>query len=285
MRGVRVVRDLVGLGWRHELACDIFENLDRIDVVEVVAEGWLSGSRRQQRALETLGTQVPVLLHGVSLGMASSAPVERRRLDRMARLVEAVQPVGWSEHLAFVRGGGIEIGHLAAPPRTHEVIGGTVSNVLAAAKVIGQAPVLENVATLIDPPGSEMGEADWLCAALAATDCDMLLDLHNLHVNAANHGFDARDAIWRLPAERIAVVHLAGGSTLGPMLLDDHLHQVPDVVFELLALVAERVPRPLTVIVERDGVYPPFSVLAGELDRARRALEAGRLRRHHDHRL
>jgi uncharacterized protein len=280
-----IVRDLVGLGWRPELAGDILQNLDRIDVVEVVAESWLRASAREQRALRTLGTQVPVLLHGVSLGLASSAPVERRRLDRFARLCDAVRPVSWSEHLAFVRGGGVEIGHLAAPPRTVEVIDGTARNVAAATRVIGEAPLLENVATLIDPPGSELGEAEWLSAVLAATGSDLLLDLHNLHVNAANHGFDARDAMSRLPLDRIAMVHLAGGSQMGPRLLDDHLHEVPEVVFDLLALVAERTPRPLTAIIERDGAYPPFPVLAGEIDVARRAIEAGRMRRHHDHRL
>jgi uncharacterized protein (UPF0276 family) len=279
------MRDLVGLGWRPELAGDILENLDRVDVVEVLAEGWLGSSRRKQRALQTLGTQVPVLLHGVSLGLASAAPVEPRRLDRFARLVDAVQPVSWSEHLAFVRGGGIEIGHLAAPPRTKEVVESTARNVLAAQERIGSAPLLENVASLIEPPGSDLGEVEWLCAAVEATGCELLLDLHNLYANAVNHGFDARDAIRSLPADRIGAVHLAGGSTIGPRLLDDHLHAVPEAVFELLALVAELAPRPLTVIVERDGAYPPFSVLAGELDRARRAVEAGRTRRNHDHRL
>ena len=279
------MRDLVGLGWRPELAGDILDNLEQIDVVEVVAESWLRAPRREQRALRTLGTQVPVFLHGVSLGLASCAPVERSRLDQFARLVDAVRPVSWSEHLAFVRSGGIEIGHLVAPPRTAEVVAGTARNVAAAARVIGELPLLENVATLIDPPGSELGEGEWLCAAVEATGCDLLLDLHNLYANAANHGFDARETICRLPLDRIGAVHLAGGSLMGPRLLDDHLHEVPGAVFDLLSVVAEHAPRPITAIIERDGAYPPFPVLAGELDRARRAIEAGRMRRHPDHRL
>jgi uncharacterized protein (UPF0276 family) len=257
--------------------------------VEVIAEGWLQASRREQGALRTLGAQVPLLLHGVSLGLASAAPVAPARLDAFARLVEAARPVAWSEHLAFVRGGSIEIGHLAAPPRTREVVEGTARNVAAAARVIGARPLLENVATLIDPPGSQLDEATWLLEILAAVPCPLLLDLHNLHANAVNFGFQARDLIARLPPDRIEGVHLAGGRWVGRegerRLLDDHLDEVPEVVFDLLALVAERASRPLTVVIERDGAYPPFSVLAGELDRARRALEEGRRRRLHDHRL
>ena len=112
------VRDLFGLGWRPELAAGILSSLDRIDVVEVIADDHFDATRRDLRALRTLASQVPVVLHGVGLGLASCAPADTRRLDGMARVAEAVRPAFWSEHLAFVRGGGREIGHLAAPPRT-----------------------------------------------------------------------------------------------------------------------------------------------------------------------
>jgi len=122
-------RDRVGLGWRRELAAGIVANLDRVDVVEVIADDYFDAGRRALRALRTLTRQVPVALHGVGLGLASAAPVETRRLERLARVVDAVEPEAWSEHLAFVRGGGVEIGHLAAPPRnTTTVEGATVGS-------------------------------------------------------------------------------------------------------------------------------------------------------------
>jgi uncharacterized protein (UPF0276 family) len=277
-------RDLFGLGWRPELAAGILANLDRIDVVEVIADDHFEAPRSGLRALATLGAQVPVVLHGVSLGLASAAPVDERRLAGMARVVEAVRPRCWSEHLAFVRGGGVEIGHLAAPPRTEATVAGATRNLERAARVVGARPLVENVATLMDPPGSRLDEPAWLGAVLAASGCDLLLDLHNLHANAVNFGHDARAMLARIPAERIAAVHLAGGrrirSTGGTRLLDDHLHDVPDVVHDLLVEVGARAPRPLTVIYERDGRYPPIGRLLDELDRARAALAAGRARRH-----
>ena len=134
--------DRFGIGWRPELAAGILSNLHDIDVVEVIAEDYLSVPRAKLRALRTLSNQVPVVVHGVSLGMASAVPVEAKRLDSIARLVESTRPESWSEHLAFVRGGGYEIGHLAAPPRTAATIEGAARNFASARQVVGALPAV-----------------------------------------------------------------------------------------------------------------------------------------------
>ena len=273
------VTDRVGLGWRPELAAGMLLHLDRIDIVEVIADDYFDASRAHVSALRTLAKQVPLMLHGVGLGLASTLPADPGRLDAMGRIVERVQPECWSEHLAFVRAGGREIGHLAAPPRTRATIEGAAENVARARRVVGAPPLLENVATLIDPPGSDQDEPTWIAEVVEALDVELLLDLHNLHANAVNFGFDARAALARLPLHRVAVVHLAGGRFIG-RLLDDHRHDVPDEVFELLALLAASTSRPLTVVLERDGNYPPIERLLDELERARAALACGRARRY-----
>jgi hypothetical protein len=207
--------------------------------------------------------------------------VDAHRLDGLARVIGAVEPEAWSEHLAFVRGGGLEIGHLAAPPRCEATLAGLAANVARARAVVGAAPALENVATLIEPPGSDRDEPAWLADALAATGSELLLDLHNLHANALNFGFDARAGLARLPLSRVRLVHLAGGSWIAARngqrrLLDDHRHDVPEPVFALLRDVAARTRQPLTVIVERDGDDPSLTRLLAEVDRARAALASGR---------
>ncbi|MGH8524809.1 MAG: multinuclear nonheme iron-dependent oxidase, partial [Gammaproteobacteria bacterium] len=93
-------RDRVGLGWRPKIAAGILSNLDRIDVVEVIADDFFDAPRRERRALRTLAAQTPIALHGVSLGLASSVAVDKKRLDKVARLCDEVAPVSWSEHLA-----------------------------------------------------------------------------------------------------------------------------------------------------------------------------------------
>src|SRR5438093_11781156 len=109
------MNDRFGLGWRTELAAVILSNLNRIDVVEVIADDYFDAPRSKRRALKTLAIQVPVALHGVSLGLASSVSVEATRLEQTARLVEEIKPEFWSEHLDFVRCVGMEIGYSARP--------------------------------------------------------------------------------------------------------------------------------------------------------------------------
>ena len=277
--------DRFGIGWRPELAADILANRDRIDLVEaVVDDAHVDGARL--RSLRALARQMPTTVHGVSLGLASTLPAERRRLERMARIVDAVRPEYWSEHLAFVRAGGIELGHLAQPPRTEATIAGAVRNLAAATRAAAARPLVENVATLVDPPGSRIDEAAWVSTIADASGCDLLLDLQNVHTNATNLGLDALAYVQRVPAHRIRAIHLAGGRSISDgedpgapaRILDDHLHDVPDDVYALLEAVAARAPRPLDVIIERDGAYPPFPDLLAQLDRARAAVARGRRR-------
>ena len=277
------VRDRFGLGWRAKLALGILSNLDRIDIVEVIADDYFRASHRERRALRTLAAQTPVTLHGVSLGMASSVPVDTKRLDQIARLCDEVEPVSWSEHLAFVRGGGIEIGHLAAPPRSAATVSGAIANLRRAREIVGLSPQMENVATLIDPPASDRDEATWVSQIILNSESDLLLDLHNLHANSVNFNFDPIDYISHIPPGRISAIHLAGGKWIGRpnarRLLDDHLHDVPGPVYQLLEEVGARATRPLTVILERDGNFPPVEWLLEQLDLARRAVARGRARR------
>jgi uncharacterized protein (UPF0276 family) len=275
-------RDRVGIGWRPEIAAALARRRDEIDLVEVIAENFMD--RRGSAALRALSAEVPVVLHGVSLGLASAHPVDERRLARLARLVEASRLPVWSEHLAFVRAGGCEIGHLAAPPRTAATIEGTLRNLARARVLVGTAPVLENIATLVVPPASTMDECAWVSAIAARTDAALLLDLHNLYANAVNFGADPRAMLHAMPLVRVRMVHLSGGVWIGghagerERLLDDHLHDVPQTVYDLLAELAAHVTGPLDVIIERDGRYPPIDDLLAQVRAARAALARGRAR-------
>jgi len=276
--------DRVGLGWRGELAAAMLDRLAELDVIEVIAEDWMHASRREAGALAALAASCPLILHGVALGLASCEAVDRRRLERLARLLDRVRPQAWSEHLAFVRAGGVEIGHLAAPPRTPATIEGARANIALACRVVGSTPCLENIATLIDPPASTLGEGEWTRALLEAAGVPMLLDLHNLYANALNFGVAPEALLAQMPLERVSLVHLSGGRWIGASdgtrrLLDDHLHDVPRALYRLLEALAFAAPQPLTVVIERDGNYPAFDVLRAQMQLARDALARGRAAR------
>ena len=277
--------DRFGLGWRAELAAGIFANLDQIDVVEVIADDHFHASARRLRALRTLAAEVPISLHGVAMGLASTNPVGQARLDQMARLVGALEPESWSEHLAFVRAGSIEIGHLAAPPRTPQSVAGAIANLERAKRSIGMAPHMENIATLIAPPASTLEEADWITRIVDGADVPMLLDLHNLYANAVNFGIEPSALLLRMPLQRVHTVHISGGHWVAEpgsarparmRLLDDHVHDVPQEVYALLKLLAQCAPHDLTLFLERDGNYPSFDHLLEQLTLARGAVLAGR---------
>lgn len=281
---VNTTRDRIGIGWRPDLAAGIFEHLGEIDVVEVIADDFYDAPKREVRALKTLASQIPVTLHGVGMGLASTSPAERNILEKMSRLAEQVEAEFWSEHLAFVRGGGLEIGHLAAPPRTASTIEGAAENLWLASKAVGRKPLMENIATLLDPPASTHSEPAWVSGILRAGDCDLLLDLHNLYANGLNHGYDPYEFLRQIPASRIKGIHIAGGKFVtapdgSVYLVDDHLHDVPDPVFALLEEVAATSTNPLTVILERDGAYPSMAELSVQIGRARASVERGRARR------
>ena len=275
--------DRFGLTWHPAIAAGVLANRDRIDLVEVIPEGRFLDSRAGRHALGRLARTMPVSIHAVSLGLASTSPVDARRLDRLARLIGEVEPESWSEHLAFVRSGGIELGHLAAPPRTELMVERVAANVEQARRCIGSYPSLENVATPIDPPGSDFSEEIWLQRVFDHSPAALLLDLHNLYTNGMNFGFDPAAAIAALPLDRIRTIHIAGGiETPGhrgeTRRIDDHLHDVPDAVYELLAVAGEQIPHPVDVVLERDGAFPAMSHLLAQLDRAREALARGRAR-------
>ena len=187
-------RDRFGLTWHPLLAGAILTNGHRLDIVEVIPEGGFLDSRRARRALRTLAREIPVAIHGVSLGLASAEGIDLARLDAFARLMDDVVPEHWSDHLAFVRAGGVELGHLAAPTRSALTVEATAENLDRAARRVGAPPLAENVATLLDPPGSDRSEQAWLLELLDASGSDLLLDLHNLVTNGRNLGYDPLDA-------------------------------------------------------------------------------------------
>jgi uncharacterized protein (UPF0276 family) len=276
-------RDRVGLAWRDELAVDIHIHLQDIDCLEILADREFRASRKRIAALRELARQVPLSLHSVALGLASSEPVDERRLARIAELASRIEPDHWSEHLAFVRAGGFEIGHLAAAPYRPETLEGALRNVETARRAVGSLPHLENIATIIRPPGSMWSEEHFVGQVLQGTSAPLLLDLHNLYANAWNFGRDPIELLRALPLEQVRSVHLSGGCVVRDAagvarLVDDHLHDPPDVVFDLLQVLAANTTCGLTVILERDGRFPDFSAVLRQLALARAALARGRER-------
>jgi uncharacterized protein (UPF0276 family) len=258
----------VGLGFRPELAADLLAEPSVVDFIEVVAEGCLAQPKLRDEAL-ALARVWPVIVHGVKLSLGSAEGLDEDKARALGALARKLGSPIISEHVAFTRGREREIGHLTALPRTRAAIAVVARNVAQARRHLPDVPMLlENVAFTLQWPDDEMDEACFYQEVVAATGCELLLDLGNLWANAVNEGLDPLDVLCRYPLERVAMVHLAGGAWEDGFYYDTHAATVGEPVLELLReLIVRRGPVP--ILIERDSEFGPFSELRGELDRVR----------------
>jgi uncharacterized protein (UPF0276 family) len=260
----------VGMGWRPEIDLTV-ERLPGVDFVEVVAENLRPGALPESvRLLRDRG--LPVLPHAVTLSLGGAEPVDRGRLQHLAALAEALGAPLVSDHVCFVRAGGLEAGHLLPVPRTRDALDVLVANVRAAAAELPVPLALENVAALLDWPDAELTEGQFLAELVERTGCWLLVDVANLHANAHNIGTDPRAFLDTVPLDRLAYVHVAGGVHRGGLYHDTHAHPVRAEVLDLLDELCARV-RPPGVLLERDDDYPADAELAGELGAIRSVWE------------
>jgi uncharacterized protein (UPF0276 family) len=263
----------LGIGWRPELAVAIDRRAD-LGFVELMAEDF-DPREPLLPAIERLRRRgVRLVPHGVSLSLGGAEPLDHERLEHLARLARLCDAPLVSEHIAFVRADGTETGHLLPVPRTRAALEVIVAHVREAQAALPVPLALENIATLIEWPESEFDEATFLCEILERTEALLLLDIENIYANARNHGGDPLVLLDRLPLERLAYVHVAGGHDRDGLYHDTHTDPVPPGVLALVEELAARCPIP-GVMLERDGRFPTQSEIDAELDAISRAARRG----------
>lgn len=254
----------VGIGWRPEIA-GFVADLPGLRFCEVIAESLPLGGPVPEPLAELRTRGVAVVPHGVRLSLGGAEAVDPHRIEHLARAADLVDAPLVSEHIAFVRAGGLEAGHLLPVPRTGASLAALTANIRRTQAELDVPLALEPIATLFDWPDDELDEADFLTELLDRTGALLLLDIANVYANAVNRGTDPTALLDRLPLERIAYVHVAGGSERGGLYHDTHTDPVPTPVLELISALCER-RQPPALMLERDGDYPPAASLAAELD-------------------
>jgi uncharacterized protein len=258
----------LGIGWRPAVASLVLDRRD-LGFVEILVEAHPPDRPLPRTLVEVLRRGLEIVPHGVGLSLGGTDPPDPARLDRLAALAERVRAPLVSEHVAFVRSGGLDAGHLLPVPRTRVALEILVENVRTAVERLPVPLALEPIATLFDWPDPELSESAFLGELLDRTGALLLLDVANVHANAHNHGSDARRFLAELPLDRIAYVHVAGGIERGGRYHDTHAHPLRDPVLELLEVLSALQPLP-GVMLERDDDFPVSSELHGELDAIRR---------------
>ncbi|MFI5492187.1 DUF692 domain-containing protein [Actinoplanes sp. NPDC051859] len=254
----------IGIGWRPEIAGYV-AGLPRLRFVEVVAESVHTHADLPNGLADLRERGVSVIPHGVKLSLGGAEPVEPARVAHLATVARKLGAPLVSEHIAFVRAGGVEAGHLLPVPRSREAVAAVVANVRRTQAELDVPIALEPIAAVFDWPDDDLDEGAFLTEILDQTDALLLLDVANVYANARNRGTDPAALFDRLPLDRIAYCHVAGGSAHDGVYHDTHTDAVPPEVLDLVAELCRR-HRPPALMLERDGDYPPAAALTAELD-------------------
>jgi uncharacterized protein (UPF0276 family) len=255
----------VGLRTRHyELA--IAGKLD-VDWVEVISENFFGVGGRPLRTLECVREQMPVVLHGVSLGIASLEAPEAEYVAALRRLIDIVEPAWVSDHLCWSIHEGKHTHALLPIPFTEQTLAATAERVARVQEALGRQLVIENVSSYVSFAGDELREWEFLRELCERADCLLMLDVNNVVVSCSNHGWDVGEYLAGIPAERVWQLHLANHSDRGNHKFDSHLGAVPDEVWALYREVLRRFG-PISSLVEWDEDTPDWDELRAEQRKA-----------------
>lgn len=223
-----------------------------------------------------------MVMHGVSLSLGSSDPIDANYLRQLQTLAQRVQPAWISDHLCWTGTNALNLHDLLPMPYTRQALRRICEQIDHVQNALGRRLVVENPSTYVKFHQDEMSEWDFVREMVTRADCELLLDVNNVYVSSVNHGFDAHAYIDAMPVDRIRQIHLAGHEDHGNYIIDTHDHAVVEKVWELYSYTLGKTGFVPTMI-ERDDHIPPLPDLLQELDRARdlarMALHAAQARR------
>jgi uncharacterized protein (UPF0276 family) len=261
--------DGFGLGMRPPHYASFLDGSAPVDFVEVISENFMVRGGRPLAVLDQVREHYPVAMHGVSMSIASAGGLNLDYLARLKALAARVRPLWVSDHLCWTGVDGFNSHDLLPIPLTAEALDQVCANIRQAQDVLQRPLVLENASTYLTFADDGLTEWAFLAEMCRATGCHLLLDVNNIHVSAANHGFDPLAYIEAIPVDRVRQIHLAGHSSgREDLLIDTHDQPVSDPVWKLYDAACRRFG-PCATMIERDDDIPPLETLLSELDIAR----------------
>ncbi len=257
-----------GLGLRPTHYEAVLGEAHAIDWVEIITENYLGLGGKPMDYLERVRARFPVVMHGVSLSIGSTDPLDREYVREVRALSDSIEPAWISDHLCWTGVDGRNLHDLLPLPYTEEALASVVARVGEVQDILGRQILLENVSSYLTYKESDMSEWEFLREVANRADCGILLDINNIYVSATNHGFDAKAYLQAIPKNRVRQFHLAGHSDLGGHLIDTHDQPIVAPVWDLYREAVQHFGQVPTMI-ERDDNIPALSELVAELDIAR----------------
>lgn len=261
-------RKMIGVGYRRELSSWLATRPTDVDCLEITAEHFFHGGWRR---VEELRRTYKLFVHGLSLSLGTPGRIDSQRLERFAQVVTAAQPEWISEHIAFTRIDGCELGHLTPVPPTREFARIIADHALELGEHCERPVILENITSHLRIDG-ELSEVDFLNEICTRARCGLLLDVTNLFINSRNHRFDPIAWLDALDVSTIRQLHLVGYAQEDGRYSDDHAHPVQPEILELATAVLERAPS-CALILERDAAFPGDAAMTAEIAKLRNLLK------------
>jgi len=258
-----------GLGLRTDHYQAVLDERPDVDWFEVLTENYMVDGGKPLYYLDRIRADYPMVMHGVSMSIGSTAPLDENYLRQLKSLIERIEPVWVSDHLCWTGIDSRNLHDLLPLPYTEEAIGHVAARVRRVQDYLGRRILLENVSSYVTYGASQISEWEFLSEIAARADCEVLLDVNNIYVSSHNHHFDPIEYLDGIPVERVRQFHLAGHSYNGNLIIDTHDHPIVDPVWALYRRAVERFGAVATMI-ERDDHIPPLGELLAELDIARR---------------
>ncbi len=257
-----------GLGLRTEHYNAILENKPKVDWFEALSENYMIPGGKPLDFLDKIRANYPMVMHGVSLSIGSTAAVDKDYLRDLKKLADRIQPAWISDHLCWTGVHGQNMHDLLPLPYTEETARHVAERVKIVQDYLGRQILLENVSSYASYIDSSMTEWEFISQIAEQADCLLLLDVNNIYVSSYNHQFDAKAFIDGVPAQRIQQIHLAGHQNNGDYIIDTHDAPVIDPVWDLYEYAISRLGE-VSTMIERDDKIPALEELVDELNIAR----------------
>ncbi|TAM44516.1 MAG: DUF692 domain-containing protein, partial [Gammaproteobacteria bacterium] len=232
-----------GLGLRTDHYEAILAGTPQVDWFEIISENYMVPGGKPLHFLDRVRERYPLVMHGVSLSIGSTEPLNRDYLRQLKQLADRVQPAWMSDHLCWTGVHGKNMHDLLPLPYTEEAVAHVAERVQQVQDFLGRRILLENVSSYVTYKQSAMTEWEFLNAVVEQADCLILLDVNNIYVSSFNHGFDPLDYLNAVPTERVQQFHLAGHRNLETHIIDTHDEPIVDPVWELYRAAVRRFGR------------------------------------------
>ncbi len=258
-----------GLGLRAEHYQDIIEQQPKqIDWFEIISENYMIDGGKPLYFLDKIRQDYPMVMHGVSMSIGSTDPLNHDYLKQLKTLIERVEPAWFSDHLCWTGVDHKNMHDLLPLPYTEESVTHIADRISAVQDYLGRQMLIENLSSYITYTQDAMSEWEFLTAVCERADCNILLDVNNIYVSSFNHHFDPLEYLHGVPAERVWQHHLAGHQNNGNLIIDTHDEAIIDPVWDLYAKTTELFG-PVSTMIERDANIPPLADVIAELEQAR----------------